>query len=66
MKDFLAWIIKRGAEASTLRGVVGVATAIAVAVNPDNAVAMLAAGTGVIGLINTIRQENKNDAGNNV
>ena len=55
------WLYSRGTEWSTLRGVIGVGVAVALVVNPEGYIATLAAGSGMIGIINTLRDEGKND-----
>lgn len=55
------WLYKRGTEWSTLRGVVSIGMAVALIINPEGYIATLAAGSGMIGVINTLRDEGKND-----
>ena len=55
------WLYNRCTEWSTLRGVVSIGMAIALVVNPEGYIATLAAGSGMIGIINTLRNEKKND-----
>lgn len=44
-------------QASTWRGLFGILTAFGVIVKPEMASAIIAAGMGIIGLINVIRNE---------
>jgi len=55
------WLYMRGTEWSTLRGVVSIGVAVSLIVNPEGYIATLAAGSGMIGIINTLRDERKND-----
>ena len=61
LKKIILWIKDRGCEWSTLRGIIGIACAIAVIMKPDDYVQIFAAGTAAIGFINTIRSENDKD-----
>lgn len=47
----LDFIVNRLKEPSTWRGVVGIATAAGVALNPEQVAAIVAAGVGIAGLI---------------
>ncbi len=49
------YILDRLSESSTWRGLVGIATSLGVVLNPDQAAAIIAAGTALIGLINVFR-----------
>ena len=55
------WLYRRGTEWSTVRGLVSAGMAVALIVNPEGYIATLAAGSGMIGVINTLREEKKND-----
>jgi hypothetical protein len=62
MKQILAWLLARGGETSTWRGIAGVLTGSAAAWflfsgDTDKATGAIAAGTAAIGLINAIRSE---------
>ena len=64
LTNVIQWIKDRGCEWSTLRGIIGIACAIAVILHPENYVEIFAAGTAAIGFINTVRSENPNDITN--
>jgi hypothetical protein len=49
------YIIDRLAESSTWRGLIGIATALGVAFNPEQVASIIAAGTALIGVINVFR-----------
>lgn len=53
------WILDRLSENSTWRGLILIATASGIAINPPLAAAITAAGLGMVGLINVIRKGNK-------
>lgn len=53
------YLLERLNEASTWRGLAALTTAFGVALNPDQMNAIVAAGLGVIGLINVFRAEKK-------
>lgn len=55
--NFVNWLLDRLSEDSTWRGLVGVATASGVVIAPEQANAIIAAGLGVIGLINVFRKQ---------
>ena len=55
MKDKLAWIMDRLGENSTWRGIVGLLTAAGVALKPDQADKIIAAGIAIVGVINIFR-----------
>jgi len=61
LTKIVAWLYGRRSEWSTLRGIVSIGVAVSLIVNPDGYIAALAAGSGMIGLINTLRDEGKND-----
>ena len=52
MTAFLDWLL----DSSTLRGAVGLLTAVGVKIRPDMQESILSAGVGTIGLINVIRK----------
>ena len=49
---FLKYLLARLSENSTWRGLLLVATSLGIAIEPDQAAAITAAGLGLIGLIN--------------
>lgn len=53
------YIFDKLSENSTWRGLIGVAAALGVAISPEMAEGIIAAGVGLIGLINIIRKEVK-------
>lgn len=53
------FIMQRLGEASTWRGLIGLATAAGLSISPEFATQIIAAGTGLIGIINVLRQEKK-------
>jgi hypothetical protein len=55
----LDYILTRLAEASTWRGLVFVASAAGIALDPDKANAIAAAGMALVGAINIFRKEKK-------
>lgn len=55
----LDYILARLAEASTWRGLVFVASAAGIALDPDKANAIAAAGMALVGAINIFRKEKK-------
>jgi len=52
-------IIEALGKPSTWRGIIGIATALGMTISPELSLQIIAAGTGVIGLINLIRVEKK-------
>ena len=52
----LLYILDRLAENSTWRGIILVATAIGLKVEPDHQEAIVAAGLGLVGAINVFRK----------
>ena len=54
MDKIKKYIIERGKEASTWRGLVFILTAFGVGITPDLAAAILSAGVGVVGLIGAL------------
>ena len=53
----LNYVIDRLAENSTWRGIILVATATGVHLSPELSNAIVAAGLGLVGLINVLRKE---------
>jgi hypothetical protein len=53
------WLLDRLKEESTWRGIVLLATALGVKLEPDKSEAIIAAGLAIVGLINVIRKEKK-------
>lgn len=51
------WLLDRLSENSTWRGLIAIATAAGVTIQPDLADAIIAAGLALIGLVNVIRKE---------
>lgn len=52
----MKWVLERLGEASTWRGLIGLLTAGGVYVAPEVGESIIAAGVGVIGLINVVRK----------
>jgi hypothetical protein len=55
----LDYVLNRLGESSTWRGLIGLATALGVALNPEQVAAITSAGIGLISLINVFRKERK-------
>ena len=55
----LDYIINRLSENSTWRGLIGLATALGIALSPEQSAAITSAGIGLISLINVFRKERK-------
>lgn len=53
------WVIDRLNEPSTWRGLIGLLTAAGIMLSPELSSAIIAAGLGLVGLINIIRKERK-------
>lgn len=53
------YIVDRLSENSTWRGLIFVATAIGLKLDPEQGAAIVAAGLSVVGAINVFRKENK-------
>jgi hypothetical protein len=51
----LDWIVDRLGENSTWRGLIGLATAAGITLEPDQSTKIIAVGMGLIALINTFR-----------
>jgi hypothetical protein len=56
MKSLIDTLLARLGENSTWRGILLVATAVGVKLEPDLQNAILAAGLGLVGLINVLRK----------
>jgi hypothetical protein len=56
MKSLIDTLLARLGENSTWRGILLVATAVGVKLEPDLQNAILAAGLGLVGLINVVRK----------
>jgi hypothetical protein len=56
MKNLIDTLLARLGENSTWRGILLVATAVGVKLEPDLQSAILAAGLGLVGLINVLRK----------
>lgn len=56
MKNIIDLVLKRLSENSTWRGLILLATALGLKLDPELQNQILAAGLGVIGLINVIRK----------
>jgi hypothetical protein len=59
MKAVIAYLVGRLAEASTWRGLVALATAAGVAISPELAEAIIAAGLAGIGVIGVVAPDLK-------
>lgn len=55
----MQWFLDRLGEASTWRGLIALATAAGIAIDPTQAAAITAAGIALIGVINVFRKEQK-------
>jgi hypothetical protein len=55
----LDFILERGKEASTWRGLVALATAVGITVSPELTEAIVAFGLGIIGLIGVLTADKK-------
>lgn len=56
MKNLLNTILEKLTENSTWRGLILIATAVGVKIEPELQEAILVAGLGLVGLINVIRK----------
>ena len=56
------WVLARMSEPSTWRGLIGIASACGVVINPQYAAAILAGGIGLAGFINVVTKDPKNVA----
>ena len=56
MKLIWSWLLERLREPSTWQGLVTIATAAGVQVNPDVALHVATVGAGVFGLINVVKK----------
>ena len=55
MKPNWDWIIARLGENSTWRGIIGLITALGVALKPEDGEKIIAAGLAIVGVINIFR-----------
>lgn len=62
MNNLYTWVLARMSEASTWRGLISIAAACGVVIQPQYAAAILAAGVGLAGFINVITKDPKNVA----
>jgi hypothetical protein len=56
MKNLLTTLLEKLSENSTWRGLILIATAVGVKIEPELQEAILVAGLGLVGLINVIRK----------
>lgn len=56
-ESMLDFILERGKEASTWRGLVALATAVGLAVSPELEAAIVATGLAIIGLIGVLAKD---------
>ena len=56
MKNLLNTLLEKLSENSTWRGLILIATAVGVKIEPDLQEAILVAGLGIVGLINVVRK----------
>jgi hypothetical protein len=56
MKNLLNTLLEKLSENSTWRGIILIATAVGVKIEPELQEAILVAGLGLVGLINVIRK----------
>jgi hypothetical protein len=56
------WVEARAAEPTTWRGLIGLATAAGVVINPHQAAMILAGGVGLAGFIGVVSKDPKNYA----
>ena len=61
MKSLLDWIISRGKEPSTWRGIIGALTVAGVVVSPELAEYIIGAGVSLISIFEIMRKEKKAD-----
>ena len=59
MKIPVEWLIARGQEASTWRGLTWLLTAAGITINPPLAAAIAAVGMAVVGIIDSIKEDKK-------
>lgn len=55
------WILARGSEASTWRGLVALLTAVGLSISPEQTTAIVAGGLGLIGAIGAFISDKKAD-----
>jgi hypothetical protein len=61
-KTILDWVLARMAEPTTWRGLIGLAAAAGVVINPHYAAMILAGGMGLAGFIGVVSKDPKNIA----
>jgi len=59
MNKIFDYIIERGKEPSTYRGLVLIASSLGAVLNPELAEAIIGAGVGIFGLLQVLRKEKK-------
>lgn len=59
MRQFADWILARLSENSTWRGLILFATSLGVSLTPEFQNQIIAAGLGLVGLINMVRKGDK-------
>ena len=59
-KIIIDWVIARMAEPTTWRGLIGLAAAAGVAINPHQSAIILALGMGLAGFINVVIKDPNN------
>ena len=59
-KIIIDWVLARMAEPTTWRGLIGIAAAAGVAINPHQSAIILALGMGLAGFINVVIKDPKN------
>jgi len=59
MKTVISYILARGSESSTYKGLFALLTAFGVALSPEQSAAITAAGLGIIGVIQVFMDNGK-------
>ena len=59
MKKTHEWLLARGREASTWRGLTWLLTAVGISINPPLAAAIAAGGMAIVGLIDAMKDDSK-------
>ena len=59
MRTLFDYIIARLQESSSWRGLILLISSAGITIEPDKSAAIIAAGLGVVGLINVFRKSNK-------
>ena len=59
MKGFIDYVLARGAESSTWKGLVALAVALGVGLSPEQQAAIVSAGLAVIGTIQVFMDNGK-------